>query len=184
MPKLNKKLSKRECLLGFIMLVVIVFGFFKYWYGPKNDVISEWDRKITLIQREIDQNKAVVDGLQQRIVASTRPNEKETTFKDYLQSSRRLAQVVQRLVAEDPSLDTRAINVEKIEEEKGFKQVTFKVEVVGAFPAIGSFVERLENSKVLTEVVEMNISRVDSDLEKCVGLITVVSRLFQSEGGE
>lgn len=181
MRKQSKRLSQRECIMGFVTLAVIVYGYFTYWYSVKQKAVVEIERKISLIQNEINQNKAIVDGLQKRIIASTDPGQVSSPIKEYMSASRRIAQVVEKLIAEDPVLSTRSISIEKVEQADEHKLISFSLELVGSFPAMGAFVERLESSKVLTEIRSIDISRIESDLEKCVAKISLNSRIYSED---
>lgn len=181
MQKQSRKLSQRECIMGFITLVVVIYGYFHYWYNGKQKSILEFEKKIALIQNEINQNKAVVDGLQKRIIASTVPGDATSPIKEYMSASKRLAQVMEKLISEDPKLMTRSIAVDKVEQQEEHKQVEINLELEGPFPAMGAFVERLESSKLLTEIKTIDISRVDSDLEKCVAKLAIVSRIYAED---
>ena len=179
----KKKLSQREIILGYATLVVVLVGYFKFWYGVKNSEITDFNRKIDAIQVEVDRNKQVVDGLQKRMMASTIDTEAESSLKGYMLSSRSLAQFVQHLISEDTNLVTRLIQIEKAEDNADFKEVSVLVELEGSFPGIGAFVERLEGSSMLAEVTDFDIWRVEGDLEKCVGKFSVSARIFPDTHG-
>lgn len=179
--KASRQLNQRECVMGFVTLFVVLFAYQSYWFKPKKTALQEWDKKISLVQTEIAQNEAVVAGLQKRMVASVPGGEAPPAFNDYVNDGHRLARVVEKLISKDQGLITRQIVVEETKEGKGYKTVSFKLEIVGAFPAIGSFVERLENSRILAEVTSIDVIRMESDLENCVARIGVDARILPEE---
>jgi hypothetical protein len=174
--KAKRKLNDRECAIGFIVLGVFLFGFAKMWFLPTHDAILETSRRIDGLQKEIALNKASIEALQLRSVASVPST--ASPMKEYVTSSRHLAQVVQHLIADDSHLVTRFIGLDHSDEAKDSKDVSFNIEIVGSFPAIGGFIERLESSHLLAQVISVNVSRTGIDLDKCVAKIGVSAHLF------
>jgi len=178
MRKTSKRLSKREIVLGFASLVVICGGYFRFWFLHQQNTQSQWEQKIVSLGAELEQKKTIVIELQKRVVASVEESNKDLGLKEYVSSSRRLGQSISQIVEEDKTLSTNSIQMVKSETQKGYKDIFFDLELEGSFRSLGAFIERLEGSLVLSEVISLNIVRLGTDLERCVAKLSVKVRLF------
>lgn len=195
MSKISPLLKKWGYPMAGFGLALVVLAYFQFWFLPKQRGLRELESKTTQLQTEVDKNSIALVGLRSRPKIAENKTE-SAILNRYLTTDQNVVEVVKRLIAEDPQLETRLIRSEpKVKakdandktpgrevtaaKESPFShELTFNIEIVGSFFEIGAFVERLESSPILTEIQALDISRVGSDLEKCLAKISVQASLF------
>ncbi len=170
--------------MGFATLLVVLFGYLTYWFSPHQRIYQESKQKLTTAQNELQQRSSLVGELTQRLAASVQENSTGKKEKDILPTGRRLGEVLQQIVGQDSALVTNAIQLVKTDKQKEFRDVLLNLEIEGSFKSIGSFVERLEGSKVLSEVSKIDVSRASPDLEKCIAKVSLKVRLLGVEDAD
>lgn len=180
----NKKLSQRESILGFVTLAVLLFGYFNYWYIPHQRSVQDDKQKLVTVESQLQQRSTLVGDIQRRLAASIQENNLGNDSKEYLPASRHLGLVLRQIVGEDPSLTTNSIKLIKTDKQKEFKEVQMTLEIEGTFKSIGSFVERLENTRIMSEVLKIDVLRIPTDLERCIAKLNLKVRLFGDEDAE
>ncbi len=170
--------------MGIATLIVVLFGFSSFWYLPHRRSNNEEQQRFLTVQKEFQQRVTLVGDLQKRVAASVQENNIGTNTKDLLSLSRHLGDVLHRLVSEDKKLLVNTIQIVKTEKQKEFRDVQLGLELEGSFKSIGSFVERLEDSSVLSEVSKIDVARINSDLERCIAKVNIKVRLFGDENAD
>lgn len=179
MQKRLDALNPREVALMAIVLVLGIFAYFKYYYGPAGTKLAELDRQISEAQAQITRDSAIAAELQARTVASVRKAESDSSLKPFLDSSKRFAQVIQNLAADSQGVVTKGVTLDKAGRENELKELSLTIELEGAYPAIGAFVERLESSSMIAAIESIDLSRDHMDLTKCFAKIKIKSYLIE-----
>lgn len=176
----SRALSKREKIICAITGLVLVLSFVKSWYLVRAREIRVLDEKISSLTKQIDMNRRIVQEMQTRKIASVDKNGADEMIQ-YVRENSQLAQLVRRIAAEEDRFLVNRLTIDKQEVEKDYRRTFLKLEVEGPFMKIGGFLERLEASKTVGEVRNIEISRTGPELKQCFAKITLETYVFEGD---
>ena len=133
--------------------------------------------KVTALRASILDNKNKLAALSTRVPASEELKATHQLLDKYLKSNDRFSSVVTNLVAsskEESFLLTKVVS-ENQTKMSGYTQTLYHLEAETSFISIGKFLERLEESPLLTEVQSIDIVRLEDEMERCKASIKLFS---------
>ena len=169
------------------MCSVFVLGLFyvyqHYWQSPKSADLVILNGKIAESQARVQENQALLAKLTARSPASEEVKTSHHLLDQYLKSNNHFSNVVTSIVE---SSKNDAFLLTKISSDKqapvsGYVQTLYHVEVEASFIAIGKFLERLEDSSLLTEVDSIDITRLGTEMKRCKANINLFSYVTEHE---
>jgi len=179
MPRPNRVSTLREYIFSSVLLASLLFAYSKYWHLPTRTKALELKEKVRLLHADLDKSKAALADLNTQLMA-VHDLDKDATLKPYVTSNKKLANIVNNLISEDPDLVTILLKSES-GQSKDHQDVNFHLQIHGTFPAIGAFIDRLEHAAILAEINTLEISRNERDLDQCTADIGVHARLLTED---
>ena len=183
MIKPSKNLSKREIIICSVTLAVISIAYFKFWLAGESQKMQIVENKINSTRVDLDNNKKIAEELQRRSIASV-PLSQEESFDKYVNQNKRLGSILAGITQsneEISDLQVKRLTLLSSKSEREFSKYSFEMELEGSFIDVGSFLEKIEVSKLVAEVKSVDIARAEKDLKRCVAKIKIDTYLFAGD---
>lgn len=176
-------LNPRECILLSLVCLGLTGAYVHYWRSPKAARIKETERAILVTEAEIVSNTNLLSQLSARQPVSVESKASQDLLEKYQKSNSRLANVITSIATDNPKYPflLSRISTESQGAADGFSQILYNIELEATFVSIGKFLERLEDSPLLTEVNSIEIARVDSEMKRCHTKIKLLSYSLKEE---
>ena len=164
-------LSTREKVLGALvgsalLTLVCKFTIFDQWKE-----LRLVDSQISQLQSEVAESQIKLATQPARKPASMAPPNGNSPVVDrYVQENSRLGNVlnvISEMENEKKLFSVTKITSEKHESNKDYDKILFNMELDTSFLGLGSFLETLEQSEVLSRVESVIVTRIGEDLKKC-----------------
>ncbi len=171
------RLSKRESYLTSAFIVGVLFLFQHFWASPKSLELKKLEVEVVTARNTLAKEQLEFKKLATRAPASQSVTASQRLLEKYLKSNELFSSVVTGLV-ENSKNEAFIINKITSDSEStfsGYTQTLYKVEVEAPFIAIGKFLEKLEDSALLTEVDSIEISRITEEMKRCKASIKLYS---------
>ncbi len=177
MKKAQFRFSMKMSLIFSSTLFISVLFLMQSWSQNKVNEIAKLDQDISLIQAKMVKDQLAYDQLQKRAPASVEANLASQLLEQYLKFNGRFSSVVNGIVL---SSNGNAFALNKILSESqvqavGYTQTLYSIEAEASFIAIGKFLEKMEDSPLLTEVDSIEISRIGNEMKRCKAKIKLFS---------
>lgn len=177
--KLDFTLNRNETILVTATILSLFFLFSHYLRAPQN-------QKLLILKQEVDTAKSEVETNEQLLArlstgVSRGPASIEDPFarqrlEKYAQSNDRLSKIMQHLAKnKEHTLVISRISTEKPTALSGYTKTRISLDAEASFVSIGKFLEKIEDSPLLTEVESIEINRVVGDLRLCNAKINLFS---------
>ena len=175
------KWNLRESVLISAFAVGLLVLFQIYWVKPRSVKLEEVREKVASTRSKIQETKNLISNLGSRAPASEEAKTTQSLLDKYFTSNAKFSSVIMGVFsgAKDDSFSLVRMTSEKSSKVGGYTQTLYQLEAESTFISIGKFLERLEDSSLLTEVESIDISRLGSEMERCKANI----RLFGYVGG-
>lgn len=165
-----RALNQREKILAAMVGVCLFVGFIKFFIVDRLKLIQETESQIVQEQQSLEANRAIYESLATRKLASVSSNVSNIDIKGYTEGNSRLGNILGSIT--DMEQDQRLFKITKLssdkkEEGKGYERILFSLEIETSFLGLGTFLEKLENSKYLSRVESVSVNRLGTDLKKC-----------------
>jgi hypothetical protein len=174
--------TKRELLMLLLGITAICYGFLHYWYEPRAKETRRLQQFVNEAKAKIENDATLAESLTKQAILNSRPPETDTQLEQIKIMNSNFANIIRELsgVGGMGRFDIRNLTVSKEEKMADYTRVLFTVEIEAPFLAIGSFLERLEVSKLLTEVVEIDVSRIEREHKRCQVKLSIYSYASRS----
>lgn len=178
------KFSKRERILCLVTVVAMFFGYSKWVVAKKRASIRAMDINIQTLESSSRDLKTMMAAIQQKRSLASAPVDaaESDALPQYLTNSASLSNLIRQLTNEDPahkynvkSIVGRPAAIEKGAESKPYELISYEVKLETSFLSVGHFIERLEESKFVLDVVSVEVQRIESDLKRCTATIRLNS---------
>ncbi|MBU6376548.1 MAG: hypothetical protein KGQ59_11170 [Bdellovibrionales bacterium] len=166
----------REVTLALLCSISLSICFAKLWYKPRAQILLKDKVSIEELHQKISSDQLILVELQKmENNGESLPNQ-DPRMTLIREANSSFANIIKTLSGtDDPDLfSIKNISVEKEEPFLDYNKVLFLVELEAPFLHVGRFLEKLEKSDLLTEVLEIEANRIDPELKRC----TVRLRLF------
>ena len=173
----SKRLSSRESVLASLFVVGVLFLVQRYWIAPQQLRVTKLRGEVTVAKATLQKDQAELKKLSTRSPASQEFAASQRLLDRYLKSNAMFSNVVTGLV-ENSKNDAFQLNKITSDLQSTFgtyTQTQYQVEVEAPFIAIGKFLEKLEDSALLTEVDSIEISRIQEEMKRCRANIRLFS---------
>jgi hypothetical protein len=161
--------SRRELLLVAGGLLSILYLYSTYWHGPRDRELAAIRTQVSEAKVKLDSDLALLESLSR--TGSPAPNEEPADLRlDQVRGlNSKFANLLNEVSSNEGSDPFKIIRIATGPREAfaEYLKVLFKLEFQAPFHSVGRFLERLEKSDLLTEVVSVDISRADPELKRC-----------------
>lgn len=169
-----EKLNRRERWLCAMALIsaLLVGGKFLLLAEIANALESRRESK--QLEFEIAQIEQSIQGIK----STKREDLRKDPMWRYLKENKGVAGLVKVVSAQESTrkdFSLRKIASEKFEKGADFDKTTLQIEVETPFNSLGSFLEDLENSDLLTRVESVRVERTEKELKLCRATIQLNS---------
>jgi hypothetical protein len=169
--------SLREIGLVFGAMAALAYLYFQFWHFPQAREYETLKKQVVEAKKKLDGDLAAADSLSKK--ARLDPVEEAADLKmdQIREMNSNFANIVRELSGGDtPDLFLiRNLTLAKEEKFADYNKVMFNLEIEAPFMSVGQFLERLEKSDLLTEVVNIDISRVEREMKRCTIKLSVYS---------
>ena len=177
----NKKPSIRELGLTAAGLAALSLIYVNTWHAHREVDIKRETKAIDEARKKLQADEAVIATLIQEKNAPE-PEGQEARLATIREANNNFANIVKTLSGtDDPDLfSIKNLTVEKEERFSEYSKVLFSLEIDAPFLHVGQFLEKLEHSNLLTELVDVEATRIDPELRRCsvkLSIYSYVSRI-------
>lgn len=172
--KLYLKLNFRERALLFVSSILVSCLLVKLFVFDEYSQMASLGRQIDDLSSQIEQSQNSLIQLQNAKNEMT-ANAALLAYKKENVGQAGLMKVLSETEKKNNGFALRKIASEKNEKLDEVEKNTFQMEVEAPFISIGSFLENLENSKLLTRVDSVQVFRTEKELSLCRAKIIVDS---------
>ncbi len=174
-----KTMSKREKIMGVATLLICLVAVFKYGYmhfAAKQNLLSA---QLSALTVELQTLKLQRAGLEQgRQPASV---ESQSALQATIQLNRQFAGMVREI---SNNLETDKLQILNLQTEQsvvasGYYKISYLMDTQTTFLAIGSFLEKFAQSKLLVEINAIDFNRDGGDLRRILAKIKVTNFVAQ-----
>jgi hypothetical protein len=173
--------NPRELALTAAGLTAIALVYVNTWHANREIDIKRETKAIEDARKKLQADEDVISTL---IKEQNAPQEEkqDARLATIREANNNFANIVKTLSGtDDPDLfSIRNLTVDKEEQFSEYSKVLFTLEVDAPFLHVGQFLEKLEQSNLLTELVNVEATRIDPELKRCsvkLSIYSYVSRL-------
>ena len=174
--------SLREVALVCGAMVMLAYAYFQFWYLPEARAFDTLTRQVQEAKKKLESDLAAADALSKR--ARMDPVEEAADIKmdQVREVNSNFANIIRELSGGDtPDLfKIKSLTVGKEERFIDYSKVLFNLEIEAPFLAVGQFLDRLEKSDLLTEVINIDVSRVEKEMKRCTIKLSLYSYAARS----
>ena len=172
----------RTSIVVCVIAVVLTLCFQQFWVNPKSGELGEIEQKISDLHKKMNADQLAYSELSKRAPASVESASATQLLDQYLKFNGHFSSVVNGIVtsSKGTSFSLSKISSESQVQTIGYTQTLYSVEAEAPFIAIGKFLEKMEDSPLLTEVDSIEISRIGNEMKRCKAKI----KLFSYVGAE
>lgn len=176
-----RSLNKREKILASMVAAALLVMSGHFFVKMRLNQLKELDASIALEQQQLDANRAIYEKLSTRKLASVN-FDSSIDLKSYVEGNSRLGNILSSI--SDMEHDQKLFKLTKIVSEnketaRGVEKILFSLEIETSFLGLGTFLEKLENSKYLSRVESVTVNRVGADLKKCNATVKFYSYVLR-----
>ncbi len=177
----NLKLSQRERVIAGLTLVMLVFGFFKYWYAVKNTEIQDLKSKISIVESNISKNQIEIAKLS---ILNNQNSDDSMNLTDEKKQkntfSNHLSEIIGSLNQNEKykTFTLLGIELSKTNSEKYFDQIDWLVDIESTFLDLGHFIEYFEQKAVFSQIQSVDISRPEDELQMVYATFKIRNHLI------
>jgi Tfp pilus assembly protein PilO len=172
----------RTSIAVCVFALILTVCFQQFWVQPKSGELNDIETKISTLQKKMEADQLAYNDLQKRTPASVESASASQLLDQYLKFNGHFSSVVNGIVSNSQggSFSLTKISSESQVQTVGYTQTLYTVEAEAPFIAIGKFLEKMEDSPLLTEVDSIDISRIGTEMRRCKAKI----KLFSYVGAE
>lgn len=180
------KATPREILLVAAGIASILYGYSRFWHGPNSRQMTELVQTNSDRRLRLQGDLATVERLETEARTQTASDGAVGAGDSKLDQVREVnsnfANIVRELsgVGASERFTIRSLTLSKEEKLADYTRVLFTLEIEAPFLAVGGFLERLEKSDLLTEVVDIDVSRIEKELKRCTIRLSIYSYAARS----
>jgi hypothetical protein len=174
--------SRRTAFIIMGMILFFTFCFQQLWVKSRALELDQVTRSIAETQKKLEMDQLTYVQLMKRAPASVEVTSASQLLDEYLKFNGHFSSVVNGIVlsSKNTSFSLTKISSEKQVKATGYTQTLYSIEAEAPFIAIGKFLEKMEDSPLLTEVDSIEISRIGNEMKRCKAKI----KLFSYVGAE
>ncbi len=177
----KKGQSPRELVLTAVGLIALSLVYTNTWHANREVDIKRETKAIEEGRKKLQADEAMIAALIQEENAPQSKGQ-DARLATIREANNNFANIVKTLSGtDDPDLFTiRNLTVDKEERFAEYSKVLFTLEVDAPFLHVGQFLEKLEQSNLLTELVNVEATRIDPELKRCsvkLSIYSYVSRI-------
>ena len=182
-PKLKTSKKKRSLLEIVLMSLIFIswfYGYQRFWRAPRLLEVAELekDESVSLAETEsLKQRLAAIEGGRTpSSLLKNSPRGVAGLFEKVSRSNDRFSNIMVKLAEiKADSFTLGKISAAPPTKVDGFFKTAINLEAETTFLSLGSFLETLEDSPLLTEIESIEIKRQVSDLKLCNAKIKLYS---------
>ena len=169
-------------LIAGITAIVFLVYFQQVVMADKMKEVAALQVSIRLVKEKLNLDQLAYLELQKRAPASVETGIAGQLLDQYLKFNGHFSSVVSGIVSSSNgnSFALTKILAENQIKTVGYTQTLYSVEADASFISIGKFLEKMEDSPLLTEVDSIDITRIESEMKRCKAKI----KLFSYVGAE
>jgi Tfp pilus assembly protein PilO len=170
-------MKRSEKILISLVLLSGCFLGEKTLYSSMQQQAASIAAQLTDVRQSLDSAKAEKDSMASRRLASVASFPPMEELSKLEASSSRLSAFLKEITdeEEDERFGITRLSTEPSAVSGSFVKTPVNIEVEASFPAVGRFLEHLEDSPLLAEIDSIELSRVDNDLRMVVAKIRMFS---------
>lgn len=173
--------SIRELALTTAGLAALALVYANTWHANREVDIKRETKAIEDAQKKLQADETVIATLIQEENAPQAEGQ-DARLATIREANNNFANIVKTLSGtDDPDLfSIKNLTVDKEERFAEYSKVLFSLEVDAPFLHVGQFLEKLEESNLLTELVNVEATRIDPELKRCsvkLSIYSYVSRI-------
>ncbi len=177
-----RALNNREKILAAMVGFCLCVGGGKFLIADRLKALSEAEIALQEQQRQLDSNREIYERLSSRKLASVSSSTADADLNGYVDGNSRLGNLLNSI--SDMEQDQRLFKITKLTSDKkelgkGYERILFSLELETSFLGLGTFLEKLENSKYLSRVESVSVNRLGSDLKRCSATIKFYSYILR-----
>ncbi len=163
------QLSKNESISISVLMLLLFASYLHFWQAPRSAQLKSIQEKIAISKADIAKNQALIKSISNRSPASDELSASRNLMEQYLKSNEKFSSVVTSIVSgsKNSSFSLTKISAENQTKINGYAQTLYNLEAEASFISIGKFLERLEDSPLLTEVQSIEIQRLEDEMQRC-----------------
>jgi hypothetical protein len=161
-----EKMKFRERVLSLVTLLVVAGLVFHTLVLSELAAVSKSRNALKEVQTDLERIRSNLTSLQALKAEDVR-SDPLWRYKTENSGVAGLVRAVSSIEAAKPDFSIRKISSEKVEQASGFEKTTLQMEIETPFNTLGSFLEQLEKSDLLTRIESVQIARVGREIRLC-----------------
>lgn len=173
----------RQSIMLTLIILCMLFLFERFFHKPRSLKVAEVAQEIRAEQEKLQASQNLLSQLAARKPSAIDSKASQDLLEKYVKSNDRFSKVVSSIASENEAnpYQLNRISAEKQTQIAGYSQTLYNVELEATFISVGKFLERLEDSPLLTEVDSIEITRLNSEMKRCKTKIRLFS--YVAKGG-
>jgi hypothetical protein len=172
----------REILLTVAGLIALSLAYVNVWYNPREIEIKRDQKILEEAQKKLKADEDLIASLNSSDKPAEQQLAQDARLATIREANNNFTNIVKKLSGnENPDLFMiRSLTLDKEEQFSEYNKVQFTLDVEAPFLNVGQFLEKLEESLLLTELVDIDATRIDPELKRCsvkLSLNSYVSRM-------
>lgn len=169
--------SLREIGLVMGAMAALSYSYFQFWHLPQSRDYQALQKQVIEAQRKLDGDLSAADSLSKKAKLDPVEEAADVKMDQIREMNSNFANIVRELSGGDtPDLFLiRNLSVGREEKFADYNKVLFNLEIEAPFISVGQFLEKLEKSDLLTEVINIDISRVEREMKRCTIKLSLYS---------
>jgi len=161
--------SARELFLVLAGMLSLAFGYYQFWHLPRSQELASLRTQLFESKKKLESDLAVINSLNQVSQADQVIEKADQKLEQVREMNSNFANIVRELSGGDtPDLfQIRNLAVKSEDRFADYSRVLFNMEIEAPFLSVGQFLERLEKSDLLTEVIQIDITRLEKEMKRC-----------------
>ncbi len=173
----DAQLKNSKTILSVTLSLALVYCFQHYWVVPKKLKLTEVRERVVSSRTKIAEDQLALEKLISRMPAAEEMRASQHLLDQYFKSNKQFSSVITSIVdnSKSDSFTLNRISSERQSKVSGYSQTLYNLEAEASFISIGRFLEKLEDSSLLTEVESVEITRLADEMKRCKANIKLFS---------
>jgi len=172
-----RALQRNEKILLGLVLLTLAFLNERTWMSSLKAEEAAADIRITELKKATADALAEKESFLNRDIAGAVAFPPSAELDHAGNASAKVSSFIRELASQESESRFRIVRLgtEEPQALKEFSRTPVTLDVEASFPAIGNFLEKLEDSPYLAEVESLEVYRVENDLRLCAAKIKIYS---------
>ncbi len=171
------RLNLKESITLSVIALLLMGYFHVTWTKNHLKEVADLKAKVATVSTELEKNRKLEANLKGKAPTYVEIQTSNDLLERYLKSNEKFSSIVDGIISNSNGREflLSKMLAESQEKVNGYIQTLYKIEAEATFLSIGKFLEKLEDSSLLSEVQSVEIKRSANELRVCNVKINLLS---------